>query len=76
LLLILEGICGTIDAMARASARRRLRQRLRREAAEQRRIADAINRRSEFIRLLYHWPQSGRAAKLDRCPTFCLAGLA
>jgi hypothetical protein len=64
LLAVLQLICGIIQAAAMASARRRLRERLAAELMERQRIEAETKRRSEFLRLLDHWPQKrpGRVA--------------
>jgi hypothetical protein len=52
LLAVLQLVCGTIQAAAMASARRRLREHLRREALARRAIDARINERSAFLRMM------------------------
>ena len=53
MLAVLQVICGTIQAAAAASARRRLRERLAAELRERQRIEARINERGAFLRAMY-----------------------
>jgi hypothetical protein len=53
LLAALQLIVGTLESVARATARRRLKERLAAEVRERRRIEARANERSEFLRRMY-----------------------
>jgi hypothetical protein len=53
MLLVLQLVCGLVQAAAMASSRRRLRERLAAELLERQRIEAATNRRSDFLRAMY-----------------------
>jgi hypothetical protein len=55
--MVLQLICGIIQAAAMASARRRLRERLAAELLERQRIEARINERSAFLRAMYAYPR-------------------
>jgi hypothetical protein len=61
MLAVLQLVCGTIESVARASARRRLQALLAAELLERQRIEAATNRRSAFLRAMYSYgrPQGG-----------------
>jgi hypothetical protein len=53
MLLVLQLVCGIIQAAAMASSRRRLTERLAAELLERQRIEARINERSAFLRAMY-----------------------
>jgi hypothetical protein len=65
LLLILQLVCGTIQAAAMVSARRRLMERLAAELRERRRVEARINQRSAILRMMYGYPQPSGPAIID-----------
>jgi hypothetical protein len=63
--MVLQLVCGVIQAAATASARRRLRERLAAELLERRRIEARINERSAFLRAMYAYARPPGAAIID-----------
>jgi hypothetical protein len=65
MLLVLQLVCGSVQAAAMASSRRRLRDRLTGELLERQRIEAATNRRSDFLRAMYAYARPSAAAIID-----------
>jgi hypothetical protein len=65
MLLVLQLVCGIVQAAAMASSRRRLRERLAAELLERRRIEAATNRRSDFLRAMYAYARPSRATIIE-----------